>query len=152
MQKFFFFKQNQKIKEKISYPKKKKKKKKMRPLLHLTVLLCSLGTLYATTDSVTNPEGIVIGEEVAMKKPSSHAIFGLGGGGLVALPDHPEDLLVANNPFKVNTRLGRPLGVQSGGIPDSALTASSIHGGDGYWYYYGPRNARLMGGHDWGGK
>eukprot|EP00162_Nutomonas_longa_P013805 comp21711_c0_seq9/m.48361 comp21711_c0_seq9/g.48361 ORF comp21711_c0_seq9/g.48361 comp21711_c0_seq9/m.48361 type:complete len:974 (-) comp21711_c0_seq9:98-3019(-) len=43
--------------------------------------------------------------------------------------------------------LGRALGMQSGEIPDSALSASTIHG----WNeYYGPRNARLLGGHDYG--
>lgn len=47
-----------------------------------------------------------------------------------------------------NTKLGNPLGMTTGAIPDSALTSSSAHGWN--WWYYGARNARLYGGHDYG--
>lgn len=45
-------------------------------------------------------------------------------------------------------RLGAPLGLSNGVIPDSALSASSAHGNN--WNYYGPRNARLDGGGSYG--
>jgi hypothetical protein len=45
-------------------------------------------------------------------------------------------------------RLGRPLGLSTLALPDSAIRASSAHGNN--WHYYGPGNARLLANRNYG--